>query len=96
VQLNTGWIATDIYYYSDPDKQETEIRHMRDGHLQDVLGGYAKFLQDKNLALDKQQPYLVRWVREFLLFARAHAGYSFDQTLDLFLSEAGGRVGTKP
>jgi len=44
----------------------------RDGHLHEVLGGYAKFLQDKNLALDKQQPYLVRWVREFLLFARAH------------------------
>ena len=36
----------------------------RDGHLHEVLGGYAKFLQDKNLALDKHQPYLVRWVRE--------------------------------
>jgi hypothetical protein len=24
----------------------------RDGHLPEVLGGYAKFLQDKNLALD--------------------------------------------
>jgi hypothetical protein len=59
-------------------------------------GGYAKFLQYKNLALDKHQPYLVRWVREFLLFARAHAGYSFEQTLDLFLAEAGGCVGTKP
>ncbi|NBB81560.1 MAG: hypothetical protein GVY36_19325 [Verrucomicrobia bacterium] len=33
---------------------------------------------------------------EFLLFARAHAGYSFEQTLDLFLAEVGGRVGTKP
>ena len=54
-----------------------------DGHLHEVLGGYAKFLQDKNLALDKHQPYLVRRVREFLLFARAHAGYSFEQTLDL-------------
>jgi hypothetical protein len=43
----------------------------RDGHLHEVLSGYAKFLQDKNLSLDKHQPYLVRWVREFLLFARA-------------------------
>jgi integrase len=25
-----------------------------------------------------------------------HAGYSFEQTLDLFLAEVGGRVGTKP
>ena len=68
----------------------------RDGHLHEVRGGYAKFLQDKNLALDKHQPYLVHWVREFLLFAQAHAGYSFEQTLDLFLAEVGGRVGTKP
>ncbi len=68
----------------------------RDGHLHEVLSGYAKFLQDKNLSLDKHQPYLVRWVREFLLFARAHAGYSFEQTLDLFLADVGGRVGTKP
>ena len=37
----------------------------RDGHLQEVPGGYAKFHQDKNLAIDKHQPYLVRWVREF-------------------------------
>ena len=58
--------------------------------------GYAKFLQDKNLSLDKHQPYLVRWVREFLLFARAHGGYTFEQTLDLFLADVGGRVGTKP
>ena len=25
-----------------------------------------------------------------------HAGYSFEQTLDLFLADVGGRVGTKP
>jgi len=67
-----------------------------DAHLHEVLDGHAKFLQDKDLALDKHQPYLVRWVRDFLLFARAHGGYSFEQTLDLFLAEVGGRVGTKP
>ena len=37
-----------------------------DAHLHEVLDGYAKFLQDKDLALDKHQPYLVRWVRDFL------------------------------
>jgi len=68
----------------------------RDGELRKVLNGYAKFLQDKDLALDRHQPYLLRWVRDFLLFARAHGGYSFEQTLDLFLAEVGGRVGTKP
>jgi hypothetical protein len=35
-------------------------------------------------------------VREFLLFAQTHRGYSFEQTLDLFLAEVGARVGVKP
>lgn len=68
----------------------------RDSHLQEVLDGYARFLREKKLALDKHQPYLVRWVREFLLLARAHAGYSFEQTLERLLAEVGGRLGTKP
>jgi hypothetical protein len=67
-----------------------------DDQLAKVLDGYAAFLREKDLALDKHQPYLVRWVREFLCFARERAGYTFEQTLDLFLAEAGGRVGTKP
>ena len=44
----------------------------RDDRLWEVLDGYAKFLEDKNLAIGKHQLHLVRWVREFLLFARAH------------------------
>ena len=35
-------------------------------------------------------------MREFLRFARAHDGYTFEQTLDLFLAEIGGRVWMKP
>ena len=64
--------------------------------LQAVLDGYAKFLHDKELAFPKHQPYLVRWVREFLGFAAGHAGYTFEQTLDLYLAEVGNRVGIKP
>jgi hypothetical protein len=63
--------------------------------LRAVLDGYAKFLLDKRLALPKHQPYLVRWVREFLAFATDHAGYTFEQTLDLYLAELGGRPGIK-
>ena len=53
-------------------------------------------MRTRHLAPAKHQPHLVRWVREFLLFAREHAGYSFEQTLDLFLAEVGKRVGIKP
>ena len=58
--------------------------------LRSVLGKYANFLRARELALPKHQPYLVRWVREFLLFARQHGGYTFEQPLDLFLAEVGG------
>ena len=64
--------------------------------LQEVLDGYATFLRERDLALPKHQPHLVRWVREFLHFARAHDGYTFEQTLDLFLAEVGGQVAVKP
>ena len=67
-----------------------------DDRLQEVLDGYAGFLRERNLALPKQQPYMVRWTREFLLFARGHEGYTFEQTLDLFLAEVGSRVGVQP
>jgi len=65
-------------------------------HLQSVLDGYAKFLREKDLALSNHQPYLVGWAREFLLFAQGYAGYTFQQTLDMFLAEVGGRVDVKP
>ena len=67
-----------------------------DERLRQMLEGYANFLRKWELALPKHQPYLVRWVKDFLLFAKERVGYTFEQTLDLFLAEIGGRVGTKP
>ena len=63
--------------------------------LKAVLGGYAKFLRDRDLVPARHRPHLMRWVREFLLFAEDHRGYTFEQTLDLFLAEIGERVGIK-
>ena len=63
--------------------------------METVLDGYANFLREKDLAISKHQMYLVRWVRDFLLFAQDHGGYTFEQTLDLFLAEIGDRVGVK-
>lgn len=37
--------------------------------LRAALDGYAKFFRDMELTLPKRQPYLVRWVRQFLHFA---------------------------
>jgi hypothetical protein len=47
--------------------------------LKTVLEGYAKFLQDRDLAPPKHQPHLVRWVRNVLLSAEEHGGYTFEQ-----------------
>ena len=60
--------------------------------LESVLEDYASFLQERMLAPPKHQPHLVRWVREFLLFAEEHGGYTFEQTLELFLAALGERV----
>ena len=48
------------------------------------------------MARPKRQPQLVRWVGEFLGFAADHAGYTFEQTLDLCLAEVGRRLRIKP
>jgi len=67
-----------------------------DERLRAVLDGYANFLRERQLALPKHQPYVVRWVREFLHFAWEHDGYTFEQTLDLFLAKIAGRIGVTP
>jgi len=58
--------------------------------LQAVLEGYDRFLIEKELSGQKERPHLVRRVREFLLFARAHGAFTFEQTLDLFLARGNG------
>ena len=65
---------------------------MRGEKLQRVLRGYANFLGEKDLAPAKHQPHLVRWVRQFLTFAQGHGGYTFEQTLEMFLAEIGKRA----
>lgn len=59
--------------------------------LKTVLERYAKFLRDRDLAPAKHESHLVRWVRESLLFAEEHGGYTFEQTLELLLAAIGRR-----
>ena len=68
---------------------------MNEERWQAARDGCAKLVHDKDLARSERQPYVVRWVREFLLFAQGHGGYTSEQTLDMFLAGVGGRVGVK-
>lgn len=67
-----------------------------DDKLKVLLEGDCNFLRQKKVALPKHQPHLVRWVREFLIFAAAHGGYTLEQTLDMFLAALGKRTGVEP
>jgi len=64
--------------------------------LGDVLEGFDAFLKEKELAPPKQRPYLVRRVRQFLLFARSRRGFTFSQTRDLFLDAIKEEGGIQP
>lgn len=67
-----------------------------ENNIRSVLDGYSNFLKRMELAPAKHQPYLVKWVREFLIFARKRHNYTFEQTLDGFLAVLGKRAGIKP
>ena len=58
----------------------------RSANSRPTLTGFATFLQQRGLAPAKRQPHMVRWVGCYLSFAKAHLGYTFDQTADLFLA----------
>jgi hypothetical protein len=44
------------------------------GRLTEMRHGYATLLQKKELTLPKHRPNLVRWVKVFLVFAKARLG----------------------
>jgi len=46
--------------------------------LEQVLTEYHKYLTRRKLAKAEHVPYLVRWVREFLRFAKGKTGHMFD------------------
>ena len=46
--------------------------------LEKVLADYHKYLMDRKLAIAEHAPYLVRWVKEFLQFAKDKTGHKFE------------------
>ncbi|RME42350.1 MAG: hypothetical protein D6791_17980 [Chloroflexi bacterium] len=65
-----------------------------DKNLRSVLDGHLRFLVRRALALPKHQSHLVQWVRSFCGLPESTT--IFKQSLDLFLSALGGRVGIMP
>ncbi|SHF28959.1 hypothetical protein SAMN02745206_01693 [Desulfacinum infernum DSM 9756] len=61
-----------------------------DEKLKAVLQGYANFLREKKLALLKHRSHLVRWVREFVVFAEKHRDCTFEPNLGLVPERTGG------
>jgi len=51
-----------------------------------ALKGFATFLQERTVVPARHQPHMVRRIGSYLKFAEAHPGYTFDQTVDLFLA----------
>ena len=68
--------------------QDFSIRwNMND--LGKVLAEYHKYLILRKLAKAEHVPYLVRWVKEFLQFARDKTGHKFEAVIEMFRRRRG-------
>ncbi|MHC4884862.1 MAG: integron integrase [Planctomycetota bacterium] len=61
-----------------------------------VLRGFEAYLVKKGLGTERERPHLVRWTRDFLLFAKPLTDYSFEQAKALYLESLGQRPEIRP
>ena len=52
--------------------------------LERLLAEYHKYLTRRKLAKETHAPYLVRWVKEFLRFAKGQTGRKFETVMEMF------------
>jgi len=52
--------------------------------LEKVLDEYHKYLMHRRLAKEAHTPYMVRWVRQFLQFAKDKTGHKFETVIEMF------------
>jgi len=52
--------------------------------LEKVLAEYHKYLTCRKLANEARAPYFVRWVREFLRFAKGKTDHKFETVIEMF------------
>ena len=53
------------------------------------MAQYKAYLQSRRLAKAKHIPFFVKWVRQFLTFAKEHNGKTFDEVYALFGASLG-------
>lgn len=53
--------------------------------IMDTLRTFENYLINKQLVQDKQRPYYIRWVSNFLVFCKKSASQSYDGQVDPFL-----------
>ena len=53
-------------------------------NLEKILDEYHKYLILRKLAKEEHVPYLVRWVKEFLQFAKDKTGHKFETVIEMF------------
>ncbi len=63
--------------------------------LDRILDEYHKYLMQRRLVKELHAPYLVRWVREFLRFAKDKTGYKFETVDSPRKNLPGGRLAQK-
>ena len=54
-----------------------------------VMAEFRDFMQSRRLAKAKHIPFFVKWVRQFLAFAKTHRDKSFDEVYALFGASLG-------
>ncbi len=64
-------------------------------NLEKVLDEYHKYLMDRKLCKAEHAPYLLRWVREFLRFARDKTGHEFETVIEMFRQQLEQNPGIK-
>jgi hypothetical protein len=52
--------------------------------LEKVLAEYHKYLMLRKLVKKEHAPYLVRWVKEFLRFAKGKTAHKFETVIEMF------------
>ncbi len=58
--------------------------------MDSTLKNYEEFLKDRKLARSKHIPYMVMWVRKFLVFSHKYREEPFERVLGRYIDDLAG------